>query len=61
MTKTLEVIVSPSGGVEIEAKGYSGAECEKATRALEEALGRKLKDVRTTEYYKGPEQKVQAR
>lgn len=37
--KTVEVTISPDGEIKIEAVGYSGAECEQATAALEKALG----------------------
>jgi len=39
MAKQIEARFLPDGTIEIEAHGYSGPECEKATRALEEALG----------------------
>jgi hypothetical protein len=39
MKPTIEVIVSPSGDITIDAIGFKGADCEKATRFLEEALG----------------------
>jgi hypothetical protein len=35
----IEVIVSASGDIVIDAVGFKGADCEKATRFLEEALG----------------------
>lgn len=38
--KTIEVTVSPDGEVIIEPKGYSGAECERATAEIEKALGK---------------------
>jgi hypothetical protein len=37
--KTIEIIVSPNGEVQIDAIGFKGADCEQATRFLEEALG----------------------
>ena len=37
--RTIEVSVSPSGEIAIEAEGYTGSSCEDATRFLEEALG----------------------
>ncbi len=39
MKRTIEIIVSPKGDVSIDAVGFKGPDCEKATRALEEALG----------------------
>ena len=37
--KTIEVTISPDGEVTVEAVGYSGAECERATVLFEKALG----------------------
>lgn len=39
MKPTIEIIVSPEGELSIEGVGFKGADCEKATRFLEEALG----------------------
>jgi hypothetical protein len=39
MARTIEVIVSPAGDISINAVGFKGADCEKATKAMEEALG----------------------
>ena len=38
--KTIEVIVKPDGSLKIDALGFTGPDCEKATRFLEEALGK---------------------
>lgn len=46
MNKTIEIIVSSKGEIQIDAMGFKGPDCEKATQYLEEALGvvgRKLK------------------
>ncbi len=50
--KTIEVVVGKDGSIQIETKGFSGAECEKATAELEKALGTKASNVRTGDYYK---------
>lgn len=39
MPRTLEIIVTSTGDIRIEAVGFQGADCEQATRFLEEALG----------------------
>ena len=39
MTKTIEVLVSSTGEIKIDAVGFKGADCDHATRYLEEALG----------------------
>ena len=37
--RSIEVIVMPDGSLIIDAIGFNGPECDKATRFLEEALG----------------------
>ena len=39
MKRTIEIIVASSGEIKIDAIGFKGLDCEKATRFLEEALG----------------------
>ena len=39
MSKEMLVTVRPDGSVQIEAVGFTGRECLKATKALEESLG----------------------
>jgi hypothetical protein len=49
--KTIEIVVSPKGESKIETKGFSGAGCQEATRAMEQALGAKTSETLTGEYY----------
>jgi hypothetical protein len=51
MARSIEVTVSPSGDIAINAVGFQGADCEKATKALEEALGVASNRVKKPEYY----------
>lgn len=51
MTKTIEIIVSPTGQALVETKGFSGAECRGASRFLELALGRRTSEELTAEYH----------
>ncbi len=37
--KTIEIIVQPNGELKIDAVGFSGSDCEQATKFLEESLG----------------------
>ena len=37
--RSIEVIIMPDGSLIIDAIGFKGPECDKATRFLEEALG----------------------
>jgi hypothetical protein len=39
MKPTVEIIVSPQGEITIDAVNFKGADCEKATAYLEDALG----------------------
>jgi fructose-1,6-bisphosphatase/inositol monophosphatase family enzyme len=51
MKPTIEVVVSPQGDIVIEAVGFKGADCEAATKFLEEALGVLTNKSRKPEYY----------
>jgi hypothetical protein len=50
MSRTIEVIVAPDGTLKIDAVGFQGADCEKATAFLEEALGQVTDHQRKPEY-----------
>ena len=39
MNRTIEIIIAPTGEIQIDAVGFKGPDCEKATKFLEEALG----------------------
>ena len=39
MNRTIEITVSPTGELHIEAIGFKGSGCKDATKALELALG----------------------
>jgi hypothetical protein len=39
MNKTIEIIIGPGGEIQIDAVGFKGPDCEKATQFLEAALG----------------------
>jgi hypothetical protein len=51
MPRVIEVIVSPKGETTLQTKGYSGADCQQASRFLEEALGIVAADRKTAEFY----------
>jgi len=52
MAKEITVDVDSDGSVSIDANGFSGADCEEATRFLEEALGKEQIRKRKPEYYR---------
>jgi len=51
MSRTIEVIVAPDGSIQIDAVGFQGTDCEKATAFLEEALGQVADRQRKPEYH----------
>jgi hypothetical protein len=59
--KSIEVIVNTDGTLKIEALGFAGADCEKATAFLERALGVPGTRKRKTDYYKAVTLKKQQR
>jgi hypothetical protein len=59
--KTIEVVIGPDGSLKIEAMGFKGADCERATAFLEKALGRSSGRSKKPEYYHREEIKRQQR
>ena len=51
MKRTIEIIVSPIGDISIDAVGFKGPDCEKATQFLEEALGVVGQKTKKPEYH----------
>lgn len=58
--KSITVEITPEAEIKIEATGFRGNACEKATAAIEEALGVTGKRTKKPEYHQSivPEQKV---
>ena len=61
MKRSIEVIITPTGEITIDAIGFKGADCEKATRFLEEALGVAGNRVKKPEYHQTRKTGVQQR
>ena len=51
MKRTIEITVSTSGEIQIDAVGFKGPDCEQATKFLEEALGVVGQKVKKPEYH----------
>ena len=51
MPRIIEVVVSPTGEATVQTRGYAGADCLQASKALEQALGTPTADRKTGEYY----------
>jgi hypothetical protein len=50
MQRTIEIIISATGEIQIDAVGFKGPDCEQATKFLEEALGVVGQTVKKLEY-----------
>jgi predicted enzyme related to lactoylglutathione lyase len=59
--KSIEVLIPPDGKVQMEALGFTGADCEKATRFLEQALGWQASQKKKPEYYRANSVKAKRR
>ena len=51
MNRTIEIIISSTGEIQIDAIGFKGADCEGATKFLEEALGVVGQKTKKPEYH----------
>ena len=51
MTKTIEVIVSPTGETKLETHGFADSECRAASQFLEQALGAAVGEQLTAEFH----------
>ncbi|HBN77277.1 MAG TPA: hypothetical protein DD473_15980 [Planctomycetaceae bacterium] len=51
MNKSIEIIIAPNGQTRIETKGFAGSECREASQFLENALGQRVGEQRTSEFY----------
>jgi len=51
MARIIEVVVSPTGETTVQTKGYAGADCLRASRFLEQALGVTTLDSKTAEFF----------
>ena len=51
MSKTIEIIVSPTGQTTVQTKGFAGSSCQDASRFIEQVLGQKLGETLTAEFH----------
>lgn len=51
MCRVIEITVSPEGEVTVQTKGYAGSACQTASKFIEEALGMKVNEQKTAEFY----------
>jgi len=48
---TINILVQPNGETILETRGFSGEQCQHASRFLEQALGHTVQEHRTSEFY----------
>jgi hypothetical protein len=51
LNKTIEIIVGPKGETTIQTKGFSGPECQAASKFVEDALGKRTSERKTAEFF----------
>ena len=61
MSKTIEIIVTPEGKTSFQTVGFTGSSCQEAGRFLEEALGKRIAQRRTAEFYQNAQTETQNR
>jgi hypothetical protein len=55
MSRIIEVLVSPRGETTVQTRGYSGDDCLRASKFLEQALGVVAGGRKTAEFHQGQE------
>ena len=50
-SKTIEIIIGTTGEIQIDAMGFKGPDCERATKFLEEVLGVVGRKIQKPEYH----------
>ena len=51
MSKTIEIVVSPTGQTQVQTKGFVGSECRQASKFIEKALGQRTNEQLTAEFH----------
>jgi Protein of unknown function (DUF2997) len=49
--KIIELTVDPKGQIKVETRGFTGGECREASRFIERALGLRIDEKLTSEFY----------
>ena len=51
MSRTIQILISPQGNTTVTTRGFSGRDCQEASRFLEQALGQRTREQLTAEYH----------
>ena len=57
--KRIEIVVDAKGNSQVQTKGFRGRSCLKASRFIEEALGKQTSQQKTPEFYAARTQQTQ--
>jgi hypothetical protein len=49
--RTIEVVISPAGEVTVQTRGFTGENCREASLSIEAALGARVAERLTAEFY----------
>ena len=50
-SRTIEIIISPTGQTRLETRGFTGSECRQASQFIEHALGQRTSEQLTAEFH----------
>ncbi len=56
MSKTIEIVVTPTGQTQVQTKGFTGSECRQASQFIEQALGKPTHEQLTAEFHQSASQ-----
>ena len=51
MSKTIEIVVTPTGQTQVQTRGFVGSECRQASQFIEQALGKQTGEQLTAEFH----------
>jgi hypothetical protein len=49
--RTIEIIITTDGRTSVQTVGFSGPSCRDASKFIEQALGQRIAETRTAEFY----------
>ena len=57
----IEILISPQGETTVTTRGFAGAECQQASKFIEDALGKRTSEQLTAEFFQTTNQQQQMR
>ena len=61
MSRTIEILVAPTGETTVQTKGFVGTSCRDASKFIQEALGQQTNERLTSEFYQTAQTRAQNR